>query len=246
MNNPNTILPERYAILDPPDLWISLAKHILKCIEDNVTQSKVFHLALSGGATPINFFRWISTQTELNFDWHDVHLWWCDERSVPISDVRSNFGTALDELINPLRLSLEQVHPMPAYPDLKKGAESYADELCHFLPVSDNLPVFDLIWLGVGEDGHTASLFPMAPTLNEDSIVVSEPRAPDGTGRLSLSLPVLMSARKIVAVVLGKSKQAVLSKIFSDRNSDLPAARMIAGRPDIYWFFNSESFPLGF
>lgn len=162
--------------------------------------------------------------------WHLIDLFWVDERCVPSDDPASNYGTVKRDMLDHVPLSLQQTHPMPGNIPPDDGRTQYEHELqSYFHLVEDQLPVFDLIFLGVGTDGHTASLFPGHDSLNETKQLVRAVKGgkPD-VNRLTMTVPVLNSADRIVFLVSGKEKTHIVEKVFSDNvHDDEMPVRMI-------------------
>ena len=118
---------------------------------------KPVHIALSGGSTPLAIFKQLALATNAD-EWSNVHLYWGDERCVPPEDLESNYGAAFNALLEPLGLHRNQIHQMMGEEDPEQEAERYSKLLLDQLPVEDGKPVFDWVWLGLGSDGHTASI----------------------------------------------------------------------------------------
>ena len=159
--------------------------------------------------------------------WDRVHLFWCDERAVPVSHRDSNAGQAMRLVAGSSLATVAHLHPMSGDgPDLLAAADMYAVELN---TVAGSPPVLDLVLLGVGDDGHVASLFPGHAALEEQhrAVVVERhaPKAP--TTRLSLSLPVLLRARDIMIVAFGANKADALHHALEDSRATTPVARVI-------------------
>jgi 6-phosphogluconolactonase len=149
----------------------------------------------------------VCAQPDLDFAWHKTHVYWSDERAVPPTDEQSNYGMADESLLCGVPLSPAQVHRMPGdADDLEAAARAYAATLAHELAPTDHAPpTLDLIWLGVGDDGHTASLFPGSPLLRvRDRWVAAVTDAPKPPPRrLTLTLPVIDAARRVAFVATG-------------------------------------------
>jgi 6-phosphogluconolactonase len=193
-----------------------------------------FFVALSGGTTPEVVFPLLHSAPRVDrVDWSRVEVFWGDERNVPPDHPESNFGNAYRMLLAHLpSLRPEAIHRMQAEsPDLEGAALAYEAELrLAFGTRGDELPAFDLIWLGMGPDGHVASLFPGSKALREmDRWVVPNWAPARRIWRLTLTLPVLNAAREVHFLVSGENKANAVSHIRSGR-SRLPAARVHAQR----------------
>jgi 6-phosphogluconolactonase len=180
----------------------------------------LFHAALSGGKTPGLLFRVLAEDEFRNaVDWKRTHLYWSDERSVPPGHSDSNYGLASRELLARISIPPDNVHRMEAErEDADRAAEEYEQLLRRMIPANEQgYPSFDLIYLGMGGDGHTASLFPGSPALEESSrAVVCQFVVPPGlprTRRMTFTFPLLNSARTVIFLVTGADKAGRLREV---------------------------------
>ena len=183
-----------------------------------------FTLAIPGGSVASTFFLQLA---QLSFDWSRTEFFWTDERAVSPDDPESNYGIARSLWLQPAGVPSKQIHRMPAdRSDLETAAREYADELRR---IAGDPPVLDLVLLGVGEDGHVASLFPgHAATSNEQALVAVVADAPKPPPRrMTLTLPVLTSARRDIVAAMGKSKAPALRDGLEGRDSGLPIAAVL-------------------
>lgn len=195
-----------------------------------IGEREIFRVALSGGGTPKTVYPMIlEPHRRDRVDWSRVEFFWGDERAVPPDDPESNFGVAYQMLIAQLpNVRPDRIHRMPAEAaDLDAAALSYESELrLAFGARGDEPPAFDLVWLGMGPDGHTASLFPGSTALDESDRWVVGTWAPyPQAWRMTLTFPVLNAARSVVFAVEGANKAEALRAIRAG-GSDLPAARV--------------------
>ena len=195
-----------------------------------IDERGIFRVALSGGGTPKTVYPMIlEPRRRDGVDWSRVEFFWGDERAVPPDDPESNFGVAYQQFIAQLPdVRPDRIHRMPAEaPDLDAAALSYESELrLAFGARGDECPRFDLIWLGMGPDGHTASLFPHSTALDEAERWVVGNWAPyPQAWRMTLTFPVLNAGRSVVFAVEGANKADALRAIRSGE-SGLPAERV--------------------
>jgi len=191
-------------------------------------------VALSGGRIALKFFTSVVAQTrarELSLGL--VHFFWADERCVPPTDPESNFKAANELLFSPLKISENQVHRIRGE-DLPELAVKIAgEELCKVMPYKNSLPALDLIFLGMGEDGHVASLFPDAAANVADVsvpfLVVNHSPKPPPT-RISMSYKMIFAAKNIWIMVSGAGKESALRESLSPHGRT-PLARVIQSRP---------------
>jgi 6-phosphogluconolactonase len=183
-----------------------------------------FTIAIPGGSIATTFFPRLA---RASVDWSRTEFFWTDERGVPPDDPESNYGLARTLWLEPVAIPLSNVHRMPAdSPHLETAAREHAAELKR---VAGDPPVLDFVLLGVGVDGHVASVFPRDPdTRKATEYVIAVTDAPKPPPRrMSLALPVLMSARRCVVAALGASKASVIHEAMDNRESTLPVASIL-------------------
>ncbi len=170
-----------------------------------------FAVALSGGQTPRRAYEWLACPPFRDaVEWTRVHVFWGDERCVPFEDPRSNARMAHEALLDHVPIPRSQIHPIVCAGDPEAAAARYEAALRDFF--GERPPRFDLIFLGLGEDGHTASLFPFSPALEEQARWVAAVEGPD-IPRVTLTFPVLNQARWVVFMVAGANKAAILREV---------------------------------
>jgi len=176
-------------------------------------------------------------------DWQHVHFFWADERCVLKEDEASNFKTAFDALLSKIALPDKNIHRIKGEEAPDKAARDYEGEIRRFFGESDR-PRFDLVILGVGEDGHTASLFPGSKSL-EERVRLAIPVYLEGPkkNRITLTLPVLNNADQILFLVAGPSKAAILSEILGDRKKKkgFPAGLIRPSHGNMIWLIDHEA-----
>lgn len=201
-------------------------------------------VALSGGSTPRQMHRLLTRSPyKTAIDWNRVHLFWADDRLVPYYDNASNFGTACDDLIDPLQLDQEQVHPMPVTGNPTALADDYEGVLrAYFSRAGSQPPVFDLVCLGLGADGHTASLFPANPALKEKRrwVVAVEGGIPH-VSRLTLTLPVINNAGGIMILATGESKAEIVRLAVKQPGARLPVQNIRPTDGSMVWILDASA-----
>ena len=200
----------------PQDLFQAAAEEIIHDAADAVAQRGRFTIALSGGSTPRNLYTLIAANASASLPWDQMFFFWGDERHVPQSNPESNYRMARETLLSKTPVPAANIFPVPAEnPDASAAAESYEQTLRRFFGVaSGEFPRFDLILLGMGPDGHTASLFPETAALQEKSRLVVANRVEKlKTSRITFTLPVLNAARCVAFLVSGTDKAAVLREV---------------------------------
>ncbi len=203
------------------DLLAAMAESIADRAHSALRERLYFTLALAGGNTPRALYALLASRYRSRIEWSRVHLFWGDERYVAHDHPASNYRMAQEALIAPLNLPEENIHPMPTdCPDPLQCADRYENHLRDFF---GSLPCFDLILLGMGADGHTASLFPGTRALQERKRWVAVGEAPtEPRVRLTLTLPVLNSARAVYFLVTGADKADAVRKVVLE-GEPLPA-----------------------
>lgn len=198
-----------------------------------LNQNQAFTVALSGGKTPVEFYSRLSTVKDEDL-WRNIHLFQADERFVPPTHPDNNFHMITESLIDYLSIPEKNLHPVHTQCDsVQIAADLYKEDLLmYFLPPPGEVPVLDMVILGIGQDGHTASLFPGGPGLdNAHEMAVAVEAGDDRHARISLSLAMINHARNIVVQVAGADKADILSEII-DHSRDCPASRLepVSGR----------------
>lgn len=188
---------------------------------DSFSDRGVFKVAISGGKTPKHFFELLS-ETEL--DWSKVHLFWVDERYVPKDSHWSNYKLANDALLKKIDIPQENVHPIRTdLPNSNQAAQQYEQTLKNVFNLGeDALPEFDLVVLGMGADGHTASIFPQSyASLDTDDLACVVYMLNDKLNRITLTYPVLKAAKKIMILVSGEEKARTLKEVLTEEPDEI-------------------------
>ena len=210
--------PEVLRFEDAEAVALAAAEAFAQACHRAVEARAVFRVALSGGSTPRRIHSLLCLPPLRDeIGWDRVEIFWGDERSVPPGDPESNYRMARETLLDEIRIDEERVHRMPAErEDLVAAARDYQDEIARsFGARSEGRPPrFDLILLGMGEDGHTASLFPGTDALAERKRWVVANEVPQlETSRMTLTYPLINAARDIVFVVTGDAKAKMLARV---------------------------------
>lgn len=192
----------------------------------SVAEKGVFTAALSGGRTPIDLYQQLAACPH-PLPWNQTHIFLADERFVPPDDNLSNYRMINEQLLSRVPIPKKNIHPvLTGGVLLEESAKEYEADMRTFFNIGDNdTPVFDLIMLGIGEDGHTASLFPEGDFLQETkrlAIPVIADASP--SERVSLSLGVINNAKNICFLITGEDKAFATKEIVENQDSTLPAA----------------------
>lgn len=226
---------------DETELSLRAAEDVAQDIRRVLAGQDRFSLVLTGGGTPRRMYERLAAQPDI--PWARVDLFWGDERFVPLDHPDSNCLMARQTLIGPAGIPAGNVRPVPtnrASPEA--AAEAYEDILRTYF-AGQPAPRFDLLLLGMGEDGHVASLFPGAPGLQEAGrwvIAVNDSPKPPPR-RITLTLPAINSARRILFLVAGEKKAAALAEVF--RGGGLPAGRVRPASGAVTWWADRGAHP---
>ncbi len=204
--------------------------------------ARACYVALSGGHTPESMYRLWHTEFRAAFPWEKIEWFWGDERYVPQDDPQSNFRMTYLSLLAAAPIPPARIHPMPTgFPEPRDAASAYEQTLRSLLPHSG--PAFDVLFLGLGGEGHTASLFPGSPALAEEERWVVSTRVPaEPPLRLTLTLPLLNRSRNVFFLVEGAPKRTILQAMQADVGAAAryPAA-MVRPVGRTVWFLDSAA-----
>ncbi|MGB5497742.1 MAG: 6-phosphogluconolactonase [Maribacter sp.] len=201
-----------------------------------ISREKVF-IALSGGSTPLPILEELSKRA---IAWDQLFFFMVDERIVPLDDSSSNFGAISKVFFNRITSnSFSMVQKGMSTHEAIKAYESTMRDLMELN--AEGFPVFDLILLGMGDDGHTASLFPGTSALKENSKWVVENKVPQlNTSRITLTYPTIISAKEIMVLVKGQTKKQIYRQLISDTDTDYPMQRIVSDRKDVKWILEEH------
>jgi 6-phosphogluconolactonase len=200
----------------PQELSAAAAEEVVHAAEEAVAARGRFTIALSGGSTPRNLFTLLATNARSTLPWDRMFFFWGDERHVPPTDVESNYRMADETMLSKIPVAAGNIFRVAAEnPDAAAAAGAYEQTLRKFFALeSGQVPRFDLILLGMGPDGHTASLFPGTAALQEKTrLVVANWVDKLKTSRITLTLPVLNAARCVAFLVSGTDKADALKAV---------------------------------
>lgn len=222
----------------------SLANELLELSVNNKNHNEVSHISLSGGSTPKRLFNLLAqTPYKEGINWDTLHFWWGDERCVPASDAESNYGEADNLLFQHINIPAKNIHPIIGDNLPEQEAARFAEEMNECIATENGIPVFDWILLGMGEDGHTASLFPGQTDYQEEKIALVASHPESGQLRVSKSAALLANAKRISYLVLGEGKAQVLNEIKHSPVGSLPypAANIHSTSGVTEWYLDSQA-----
>jgi 6-phosphogluconolactonase len=209
----------------PEDLARRSVELFVAAAGEAIAARGAFHTALSGGHTPARFFtRLGAARAAQSLPWERVHVFWVDERYVPPDSQASNYKLAADAFLSKVAIPPANVHRIPTeYEDVNEAARAYEQTIRDVFGLAvGEFPEFDLIVLGMGSDGHTGSLFPTAyATYDTDDLACVVYVLDDSLNRITLTRPVLMSARRLAVLVSGKGKARTLKKVLTSEPDEV-------------------------
>jgi len=231
---PREALPGVWVCGNANELAYAAARRFVDWAWQAIARDGHFHVALSGGSTPRELYRLLASQEfRGQIDWPRVQVFWGDERAVPPDDPESNYGMARRELLLRVPIPQGNVHRMEAEDaNIGRSAHHYEALLRRNLELDQNgFPIFHLVLLGMGVDGHTASLFPGPRLLRETSRWVSTPKvALLGQRRMTLTVPVLEASQRILFLVSGSEKAEMLREVLCGHTEHPLPAQMVRPR----------------
>jgi len=239
----NRSRPEIYVFDHENQLLDSIVRRWQQLSHGAVEKQGYFAVALSGGKTPVPLYRRLAAETGM-YLWGKTHIFLVDERFVPFSHPDSNGRMLQETLVSPLKISSDNVHSIPVGESTPRAAaKKYEEEIRGFFRLTgEEMPRFDLILLGLGEDGHTASLFPENPEFKETrhltaAIVLDEIRH----SRITLTLPVINQAQNVIFLITGRNKAAVAKRIIQERDASLPASQIAPQEGNLFFLLDREA-----
>lgn len=227
-------LPDKTSLIDRC-LEVVLAK-----LQAAIAAKERCAIALAGGSTPKPLYEALATQS---LPWEKIHIFWGDERYVASTHKSSNQLMARQAWLERVDFPDANIHPMPTEAgDPQKDARKYEAELRDFFQTeSEEFPVFDLILLGMGDDGHTASLFPHTAVLQESDRLVAVGNK-EGEPRLTFTVPLINQADCVLFIVAGENKRTALQQVFADEADTMNyPSRLIQPQGELWWLLDESA-----
>jgi 6-phosphogluconolactonase len=221
---------------------LSTAQAFADFLAEKVSLKETFHIALSGGSTPKILFELLADEYDEDIDWGKIHFWWGDERCVPPTDEESNYKMTKERLFDAVDIHEFNIHRVIGENDPEQEAIRYSKEVMDHLPQVNGLPHFDLIMLGMGDDGHTASIFPHQMELLASSDICGVATHPEsGQKRVTLNGPVINNAADICFLVTGEGKAEKVDEIFNQKEGyrSYPASHF--NGDNVVWFLDNAA-----
>lgn len=226
----------------PKKVYNAIAKEILKATQDS--NQACFDIALSGGNSPKGLFKKLGKKYKDVIPWERIHFWWGDERCVSPDDEQSNYKMTVDYLLSNISIPKENIHRIKGEEDPEKEAKRYSKEMEETLNSRGKDPVFDIIILGLGDDGHTASIFPDQLELFEHDENCAATQHPiTGQNRITVTGNVINNANQIFFLVTGENKSVRVGEIMNDNEAAklLPAYYISPKNGELIWFLDEPA-----
>lgn len=220
------------------------ARSFIEIAKKSIEGRGRFLSALSGGSTPMRLYELLGNQFQNEVNWSRVHFFWGDERCVPVDDPGNSYGQTKKIFFDKINIPDENIHRVLSELEPDSASREYARTLKLFSEPPLDWPRFDLLLLGMGEDGHTASLFPGSPVdVDLPTLAVTANYQGRPANRVTLTQNVLNSSRKVLFLVTGKAKAVTLSRVLSDNYmpAELPAQRIKPTDGDLIWLIDEEA-----
>lgn len=229
------------------ELNVFAAEKFVEIGVEAIEKSSQFTIALAGGSTPKSLYQLLaSDEFENKLDWNSVFFFFGDERNVLPDDTESNFKMANENLFEPLKINAENIFRWETeFEDAETIAKDYETKILDFFDLRENeFSRFDLILLGMGDDGHTASLFPFTNALNEtEKIAVENPVEKLNTTRLTLTFPAINNAENIIFLVKGADKSETLKRVLEGdfEPQKFPSQNVRPEKGNLFWLVDSSA-----
>jgi 6-phosphogluconolactonase len=242
LNGTDMSFKQKIIIKDDPGILAKQAAEIFVAgARHSIDKKGFFSVAVSGGSTPRRMHQMLATEPYIqNVPWQQTHIFWVDERCVPQDSPHSNYGTAKRDFIDNVPIPRSHVHWITCKPSLQKSAKAYRKILKDIFSFENTrIPRFDLIYLGMGADGHIASLFPEQKSLHEkEKLVVAVKGGNPNANRITMTLLLLNQARHIVFIITGVEKAKTVKRVLEDGNIRLPAQKIRPVNGQLTWLLD--------
>lgn len=240
--------PEIIGCRDIDDISAKAAIAVVEIASRAIAEEGTFTIALSGGSTPLALYTRLSTdEYKKRIDWTRTHVFWGDERCVPPDSGESNYKAALETLLSRIEISESRIHRIKGELG-EAAAPDYEITIKKVFGIKEReLPRFNLILLGMGSDGHMASLFPWTSALSEDKSAVASVHIEKlGSNRITLTHPVINNAKNVILLVSGKNKATALKNVLEGDFDPqrYPAQLLRLAKGNVKWFVDNPALSL--
>lgn len=222
----------------------SFAAEFKNICEENILRNGQINIAISGGNTPKQLFEILAEKYKDKIDWNKVNIYWADERCVPPDNENSNFGMTNKFLFRKILIPVNNIHRIFGENDPAAEVVRYTEEIKNNLKQKNGIPKFDLMLLGIGDDGHTASIFPdQMKILNSENVCAVAVHPESGQKRITLTGSVINNTDKIFFLATGIKKAEVVMRIIEKKNNfrKYPASHIHANNNYPFWYLDKEA-----
>lgn len=229
---------------NPAELADKFAEDLVIMIKESAKKNKTFTIALSGGSTPGLLFSLLGEKYSKSVQWNYVHFFWGDERCVTPDNTESNYGMTKRNLFDRIIINSSNIHRIKGENNPSIEAERYSEEIARNTRQRSGLPQFDIVMLGMGDDGHTASVFPgNTDLLTSDKICEEAINPYNSQKRITITGRVINNADNVFFMVTGTKKAAIIESIFKGKPeaSEYPASHIIPVSGSLTWYIDSEA-----
>lgn len=221
-----------------------VAKEFSEYFRDLASSDQKIHVALSGGSTPKVIFDYLADHFGSEIDWSKIFFYWGDERCVPPTDSESNYRMTVDHLLSKIEIPSFNIFRILGENDPSVEAERYSQVLDTELPKLNDIPQFDLVMLGMGDDGHTVSIFPDSISLwdsPENCVVATHPES--GQKRVTITGKIVNNAKAVAFLVTGRSKAGKVQEIIKKEHdfASYPAHLVQPSHGELIWFLDEDA-----
>jgi 6-phosphogluconolactonase len=221
-----------------------LGNYLKNQVNQLYKQNKTFNLALPGGRTPLPLFDYLATSLKDEIKWDCVHFFWIDERCVPSDHLESNFGITNKLLLKKLNIPLSHVHPIVGENHPYLEADRYSTLIHKHFNIFNELPSFDMVILGVGEDGHIASVFPNQIELFNSNRLYEVSFHPDtAQQRITATGKIINNANEVIFLVTGENKATIIKQVIhnGEHLSNIPASLVKPELGKVTWYIDQAA-----
>lgn len=227
---------------DADEVTTALAEWIFELISKTLLNKEIFTIALSGGETPKDLYKKLSASPyKEKINWNKIHFFWGDERFVPFTDERNNAKMAYDNLLSKINISEEQIHRIYTDIDPEESAKQYEKVLYEYF--DNKQTTFDLVLLGMGDDGHTLSLFPNSLPDSKNNKWATAVFSKEKGERITLLPSVVNNAASVVFLVIGATKSKILKSVLEDKYQPekFPSQLIKPANNQLHWFIDKAA-----
>jgi 6-phosphogluconolactonase len=226
----------------PLEVAENLATQIFAVYEKSSARGNDTFIAISGGNTPKTLFNVLAEEYNEKIDWEKIHFFWVDERCVPPEDQESNYGMTEKFLFDKIEIPDDNIHRIRGENSPEREAERYSAEIDEYIKYKNKLPNFDLVILGIGTDGHTASIFPdQLQLINSEDVCAVAVHPQTGQKRVTLTGSVINNSNNVFFMITGEDKAKVVSDIIKKEKGyeKYPAANIDPVHGNYEWYIDS-------